>query len=586
MVYRNYGAFIAAKVLAFDQNRPTPAHRFNDGRDYVPTNKFVVFGHHFAAISGAGPLIGPVLAAQYGFAPGFVWILAGAVLAGAVHDLVILFASVRNDGKSLAEIARNEIGPVAKVTASLATFLIIILALAGLAISVVNALKNNSWGTFALGFTIPVALFIGLYMHCLRPGKVKEASIIGVALVILGVVFLGPMVKGSSIASWFLFNEEQIKLLLPIYGFIASALPVWMLLCPRDYLSSFMKIGTIFLLAIGVICVAPVIRMPSVTSFIHGGGPIVNGPVWPFVFITIACGAVSGFHSLIASGTTPKMISSEKDMLIIGYGAMLMEGFIAIMALIAACVLLPGDYFAINTSAAVFNKIAASGNSLFHITNLPQLSQMVQMDLAGRPGGAVSLAVGMSYILSSIPGLKGLMAYLYQFCILFEALFIMTTIDTGTRVARYILQDALGTIYTPLKRVSWLPGNLFCSAFVTIFWGYLLYGGSIATIWPIFGISNQLLGTTALAIGTSVILRRTKKLKYGFITAIPMLFLGITTVAAGIMALKDTYIPQGLYLNTALLTLAIILVVVIVIDSVRSWVNALNSATPIYIDPS
>jgi carbon starvation protein len=584
LAYRYYGAFIAAKVLALDDSRVTPSEKYNDGRDYVPTNRWIVFGHHFAAISGAGPLVGPVLAVQFGFAPGFLWILAGAVIAGAVHDMVILFASVRHKGKSLPEIAREEIGPVAKAAASVATFLIIILALAGLAIVVVNALKDNSWGTFAIGFTIPVAIFVGLYMHYFRPGKIIEASLIGVTLVIIGVL-LGPVVRDSSIASWFMFSEQQLKIILPTYGFIASVLPVWMLLCPRDYLSSYMKIGTILILAFGVIIVRPTIQMPAFTSFIHGGGTIVNGPVWPFVFITIACGAISGFHSLIASGTTPKMISSEKDIKVIGYGAMLMEGFVAVMALIAASVLLPGDYFAINTTPAVFQKLAATGNPLFQIGNLPELSKMVEMDLAGRTGGAVSLAVGMAHILSSIPGLKTMMAYLYQFCILFEALFIMTTIDTGTRVARYILQDGLGNFYAPFKRVSWIPGTLLCSALVTIFWGYLIYGGSISTIWPIFGITNQLLGTVALAIGTSIILRRTKKPVYGLITALPMAFLGVTTITAGIISLLNTYIPKGLILNAVLLTLALVLIVIIIVDAVRSWVKALDPAVAVYQDP-
>lgn len=586
LAYRFYGAFIVAKVLAFDQSRPTPAQQFNDGRDYVPTNRWIVFGHHFAAISGAGPLIGPVLAAQFGFAPGFFWILAGAVLAGAVHDLVILFASVRHQGKSLAEIARAEIGdPIAKAAAALATFLIIILALAGLAIVVVNALKDNAWGTFAIGFTIPVALFVGLYLHYLRPGKIAEGSLIGVVLVIIGVI-LGPMVRDSGIASWFLYTEQQIKLILPAYGFIASVLPVWLLLCPRDYLSSYMKIGTILILAFGVIIVNPHIQMPAMTALVHGGGPIINGPVWPFVFITIACGAISGFHSLIASGTTPKMISSERDIRMVGYGAMLTEGFVAVMALIAACVLLPGDYFAINVAPVAFQKLAATGNPLFQTVHLSELSNMVQSSLAGRTGGAVSLAVGMSYILSSIPGLKSLMAYLFQFAILFEALFILTTIDTGTRVARYILQDALGNFYAPFKKVNWIPGTIITTLIVTVFWGYLVYSGSISTIWPIFGITNQLLGTVALAIGTSVILRRTKKVLYGLITAVPMLFLGVTTVTAGIISLRTIYIPQGLYLNAALLTLALVLILIIVVDAFRSWTKALNPEVPIYHDPA
>lgn len=584
LAYRYYGAFIAAKVLAFDENRPTPSHRFEDGRDFVPTNKFVVFGHHFAAISGAGPLIGPVLAAQFGFAPGFFWILAGAVLAGAVHDIVILFASVRHNGRSLAEIARDEVSKVTGVAATLAKLFIIVIALAGLAIVVVNALQSNVWGTFAIAFTIPAAMLVGIYIHYLRPGKVLEASIIGFILVILGVL-LGPSVRESGIASWFMFNETQIKLLLPTYGFLASILPVWLLLCPRDYLSSFLKIGTILLLAIGVIFLAPNIQMPAFTPFIHGGGPNVNGPVWPFVFITIACGAISGFHSLIASGVTPKIINSEKDLQMIGFGAMLMEGFVAVMALVAACVLLPGDYFAINATPAVFQKLAATGNPLFQTVNLKALSDMVQLDLAGRTGGAVSLAAGMTYILSSLPFLKGIMAFLFQFCILFEALFILTTIDTGTRVARYMLQDALGHFYAPLKQVNWIPGTIVCSLVISLAWGYLLYGGTISTIWPIFGIANQLLATMALAIGTSIILNRTKKPLYGLITALPMVFIGVTTITAGIMSIYSTYLPKGMILNATLIFILIALILVIVVDSARSWIRALNPSVPVYVDP-
>lgn len=583
LAYRYYGAFIAAKVLVIDETRTTPSHRFNDGRDYFPTNRLILFGHHFAAISGAGPLVGPVLAAQFGFAPGLIWILAGAVLAGAVHDMVILFASVRHNGKSLAEIALDEVGPITKVAASIAQLLIIVVALAGLAIVVVNALKDNPWGTFAILFTIPVAFFIGIYLHVLRPGKIAEASIIGVVLVIFGVL-MGPAVRDSALASWFTFNETGIKLLLPTYGLIASILPVWMLLCPRDYLSSYMKIGTILFLAIGVIFMAPKINMPAFTPFVSGGGPIVNGPVWPFCFITIACGAISGFHSLIASGTTPKMINNEKDILIIGYGSMLMEGFVSIMALIAACVLMPGDYFAINATPAVFQKLAATGNPIFQVVQLKELSSLVQMDLAGRTGGAVSLAVGMSYILSAVPFLKAAMAFLFQFCILFEALFIMTTIDTGTRVARFILQEALGNFYAPFKKVSWLPGTLICSLLITLGWGYLLYGGSINTIWPIFGVSNQLLATCALAIGTSVILRRSKKPLYGMITAIPMAFMAVTTVTAGIESMFTTYLPKGMILQTVLLFFMIVLIAIIVIDSVRSWFRAIDPSVPIYKD--
>ncbi|MBC9784771.1 carbon starvation protein A [Heliobacterium chlorum] len=583
LAYRYYGAFIAAKVLTIDESRITPAHQLEDGQDYVPTNKWVVFGHHFAAISGAGPLVGPVLAAQFGYAPGFFWILAGAVLAGAVHDLVILFASVRHRGRSLTEIAREEVGPVTKVAGTVAVLLIVLLAMAGLAIVVVHALKDNVWGTFTIGTTIPIALFIGIYMRYLRPGKIGEASVIGATLVLLSVA-AGPYVKQSALASWFMFDEQQLKIILPAYGFVAAALPVWLLLAPRDYLSSYLKIGTVFALAFGVLMLRPEIHMPAFTTFVYGGGPIIPGPVWPFVFITIACGAISGFHALISSGTTPKLLNSEKDMLMVGYGAMLMEGLVASMALVAACVLLPGDYFAINTSPAAFEKLAASGNELFRIVNLPQLSQMVDMDLAGRTGGGVSLAVGMAYIFSSLPGLKGWMAYLYQFSIVFEALFILTTIDAGTRVARYILQDALGNFYTPFKQVSWVPGMLLSSIVVSLGWGYLLYGGTVSSIWPIFGTSNQLLATIALAIGTTVILRRTKNWIYSLITALPMIFLGVTTITAGILSIYNSYLPKGMILNTVLMVMMIVLILIIIVDAIRSWFKAMAKESPNYVD--
>ncbi len=584
LAYRYYGAFIAARVLALDDSRRTPAHRLKDGRDFVPTNKFIVFGHHFAAIAGAGPLIGPVLAAQFGFAPGFFWILAGAVLAGAVHDLVILFASLRHNGTSLAEIARAEVSQLTGFIAALAKLFIIVIALAGFAIVVVAALQNNVWGTFSIAFTIPAAILIGLYIHYLRPGKVFEASIIGFVLVVAGVL-LGPYVRESGLATWFMFSETQIKLLLPAYGFIASVLPVWLLLCPRDYLSSFLKIGMILLLAAGVIFLAPNIQMPAVTPFIHGGGPNVNGPLWPFLFITIACGAISGFHSLISSGVTPKIINAEKDLRLIGYGAMVMEGFVAMIALIAACVLMPGDYFAINSTAEVFRELEATGNPLFQTVNLEELSAMVQLDLAGRPGGAVSLAAGMTNILAALPFLKGAMAFLFQFCILFEALFILTAIDTGTRVARYMLQDMLGHFYAPMKKLNWLPGTIFCSLIISLSWGYLIYGGTISTIWPVFGVSNQLLATMALAIGTSFILRRTKKLSYALITLLPMAFVGVTAVTAGIMSVFNTHIPGGMFLNAALIVILIILILGIIIDSMRSWVRYLSPSFPVYVDP-
>ncbi|MCX5725923.1 MAG: carbon starvation protein A, partial [Candidatus Saganbacteria bacterium] len=432
LAYRYYSAFLSAKVLALDPNKETPAVRMNDGHDYHPTNKWVLFGHHFAAIAGAGPLIGPVLAAQFGFLPGAIWIIIGAVAAGAVHDYVILFASVRHNGLSLHKIARDYIGFTTGIATAIAVLFIIITALAGLSIVVVNALSGSAWGTFAIAVSIPAAIFVGLYMYVLRKGRIIEASVIGTAMLLAGV-FFGYFVQHSGMAFAFTFTKQQLAILLPVYGFAASVLPVWLLLAPRDYLSSYLKIGTVALLAIGIFFVHPVIKMPAFTPFIHGGGPIIPGKVWPFVCITIACGAISGFHSLISSGTTPKMVENEREIRMIGYGAMLVEGFVAIMALIAATVLIPADYFAINCTPAAFGKLGLSP------VNLPILSKMVQENVVARPGGAVSLAVGMAQIFSGIPGMKNLMGYWYHFAIMFEALFILTTIDAGTRVARYIL---------------------------------------------------------------------------------------------------------------------------------------------------
>lgn len=568
LAYRYYGYFIATKVLVLDPAKTTPAHTLSDGRDYVPTNKWVVFGHHFAAIAGAGPLIGPVLAAQFGYVPGFLWLLIGAVLAGGVHDMVVLFASIRHKGRSLAEIAKDEVSRVTGAASSIAVLLIILLTMAGLAIVIVNALYANPWGTFTVAFTIPIAMFIGIYMRYLRPGKLAEASFIGIILVLLGVI-LGPAVKSSALGSLLNFNDQQLKLLLPTYGFIAATLPVWFLLAPRDYLSSYMKIGTIAALAIGIFLVRPDIQMPPVTKFVSGGGPIIPGPVWPFLMITIACGAVSGFHSLIASGTTPKLVDNEKDIPVIGYGAMLTECFVAMMALIAATVLQPGDYFAINSSAKAFAKTG------YHIVDLPRLSSLVGEEIAHRPGGAVSLAVGMANIFSSIPGLKALMAYWYQFAIMFEALFILTTIDAGTRVARYILQDIMGKVYKPFERVNWWPGVLITGGLVSFAWGYLLYGGSISTIWPIFGVANQLLATLALTVGTTIIIKK-GKIKYALITLLPMIVLFVTTVTAGIWSTFKNYLPNGLVINAVLMIVMIAIVVTVVVDSSMQWMRIIR----------
>jgi carbon starvation protein len=568
LAYRYYSAFLSAKVLALDPAKKTPAHTLNDGHDYHPTNKWVLFGHHFAAIAGAGPLIGPVLAAQFGFLPGAIWIIIGAVLGGAVHDYVILFASVRHNGLSLHKIARDYIGRLTGTATAIAVLFIIITALAGLSIVVVNALAESPWGTFAIAVSIPAALLVGFYMYVLRKGAILEASIIGTALLLLAVIF-GNNIQHSSFAFAFTFSRQQLAIILPVYGFIASVLPVWMLLCPRDYISSYLKIGTVALLAVGIFFVHPEIKMPAITPFVFGGGPIIPGPVWPFVCITIACGAISGFHSLISSGTTPKMISNERDIRMIGYGAMLIEGFVAIMALIAATSLIPADYFAINTSPAVFKKLGMT------VVNLPVLSKMVQESVVGRPGGAVSLAVGMAQIFSGLPGMKGLMSYWYHFAIMFEALFILTTVDTGTRVARYIAQEVMGKFIKPFGDTKWKPGIIITSALVVLAWGYLVYNGDISTIWPMFGVANQLLATAALVIGTSVILKNNRKKAYALITFIPMLFMLATTVTAGIQNIFYNYLPQKTFngnLNAILSAVMLVLVVIIVIDSSVKWI--------------
>lgn len=575
LAYRYYSAFISAKVLMLDDNRVTPANRLNDGRDYVPTNKWVVFGHHFAAIAGAGPLIGPVLAAQYGWGPGFMWILLGSVFAGAVHDFIILFASVRHDGQSLATIARKEVGPVTGVATAISILFIIIVALAGLAIAVVNALFQNAWGVYTLSATIPIAIAIGLYMFKIRPGAIRSGSIAGFLLVMLAVV-TGPYVAHSSFGQYFLLSKEALSIALPIYGFLAAALPVWLLLAPRDYLSTYMKIGTVALLAIGIFVVHPPLHMPMLTQYVAGKGPVIPGPVWPYVFITIACGAISGFHSLIGSGTTPKMLDKESEARVIGYGGMLTEGFVAVMALIAATVLIPADYFAINCKPAIFAKLGLT------VQNLPALSQMVGIDVAGRPGGAVSLAVGMAYIFSSIPGMKHLMSYWYQFAIMFEALFILTTIDAGTRVARYILQDIFGQVYKPFKNTNWLPGMIITSALVSFSWGYLLYGGEVSTIWPLFGVANQLLAVLALAIGVTIILKLSKPV-YSLIAFIPLVFLSATVISAGIMNIGMFLGKQSFEgnLNAGISVILITLVVIILLDSIRKWSELLKNDTPI-----
>lgn len=565
LAYRFYAKFIITKILVSDDTRPTPAHTFKDGRDYHPTNKFVLFGHHFAAISGAGPLVGPVLAAQFGFLPGFLWILIGAVLGGAVHDTVILFASVRTKGLSLTRLARKNISKTAGLATGIAILFIIITALAGLALVVVNALSESSWATFTIAMTIPAALLMALYMYKLRPGKIVEASLIGVVIVIAAVI-VGEPISKSNLGHFFLFSRPTLSIILPIYGLIASILPVWLLLCPRDYLSSYMKIGTIALLAIGIFIVNPHLNMPAITKFVHGGGPIIPGKVWPFVCITIACGAISGFHSLVASGTTPKMIDKESDIRLISFGAMLVEAVVSIMALIAATVLLPGDYFAINVPVALFHKLG------LNTTQLLEIERMTGEALAGRTGGAVSLAAGMSLILSAIPGMKYLMGYWYHFAIMFEALFILTTVDTGTRVARYILEELVKLASPRNKAIKSLWGIIASAGLISLLWGYLVYNGDISTIWPMFGVANQLLATLALLVGTLYILKTTKRRSYSLVTFIPALFMFVTTVVAGILNITDNYLPNHNFqgnLNSGLCAIMIILVVIVFFESLR-----------------
>lgn len=581
LAYRFYFSFVAAKVAVSRDTGPTPAHRLFDGQNYYPMNRWILFGHHFAAIAGAGPLVGPVLAAQFGFMPGFLWMLIGAVMAGAVHDFVIFTASVEHDGKSLALIAREEINKLSGGTTTFAILLIIIIALAGLGVVVVNALAESSWGTFTIASTIPIAILMGVWIFRVRKGKAVDGTIAGVVLLVLAVV-IGRHIPESGIASWFTFDRKTLTILIAGYGFIASALPVWLLLSPRDYLSSIMKISVIGMLAVGLIIVAPEIKMPAFTEYIKGNGPIIPGKLFPYLFITIACGAISGFHSLVSSGTTPKMVMKHSDIKPIAVGSMLVEGAVSIMALIAATSLLPLDYFQINVPVeklqAILPKLHAMG---FTESNLDQLSAAVGEKIAGRTGGAVSLGVGMAYIFSSIPGMGHLMSYWYHFAIMFEALFILTTIDAGTRIGRFLLQEALGKVYKPFRRTNWLPGNLFTSAVIVFSWGYFIYTGTISTIWPMFGAANQLLATVALAVGTSYIINRGRA-RYAWVTIVPMTFVGITTMTAAVLNIKNIYIPQVLERTSfvpgiinLVLTLAIFISVIIILaNAIPGWLKA------------
>ncbi len=580
LAYRYYSAFIAAKALALDDRRTTPGHAFADGHNYVASPRWVLFGHHFAAIAGAGPLVGPTLAAQFGFAPGFLWILIGAVLAGCVQDFTVLVASVRHRGRSLADVARTEISPFAGLVAMIAILFILLVTLAGLGIVVVNALSNSPWGVFTIGMTIPIAVIMGLWMFKSHAGKITVTgpSIFGVVLLISSVV-AGRWIAQSGAASALTFTPHQITILMAIYGLVASVLPVWLVLEPRDYLSTYVKLGTIFVLVVGVFVVHPNIQFPNFTPFVHGGGPIIKGPLFPFLFVTIACGAISGFHSLVSSGTTPKMLDKESDARFIGYGAMMAESLVGLLALIAACSLHPGDYFAINTTPAVFSKLGLA------TVNLDMFSREVGEQLAGRTGGAVSLAVGMAQIFRGLPGMDRLMGYWYHYAIMFEALFILTTVDTGTRVARYVLQELIGRVHKPFHNSAWLWGNLITSSVVVLGWGYLIWSNNISTLWPLFGTGNQLLATIALAVTTTFLINMGKA-KCALITFVPMCFVGVTTVTAGVLSIKNIFWPLTAkpgqvftgYLDSILMSIFIVGVVLVVFDAARRWIAVMNGA--------
>ncbi|HMF90750.1 MAG TPA: carbon starvation CstA family protein [Candidatus Angelobacter sp.] len=609
--YRFYSKFLAAKVLALDAMRATPAERLENGRDFMPTNKWVVFGHHFAAIAGPGPLVGPVLAAQFGFLPGTLWILVGAVFGGCVQDFVILLFSVRRDGKSLGQMAREEVGKTAGTVAFIAVLSILIILLAVVALIIVNALKDSPWGVFTIAMTIPIALAMGVYLRYLRPGRVLEASILGFLLVVLAI-FGGQWVSHSAgAAPVFTLSGAALAILIMVYGFAASALPVWLLLAPRDYLSTFVKLGTIAILALGIILVRPTLQMPGLTRFMDGSGPVFAGNLFPFAFITIACGAISGFHSLISSGTTPKLIAREPQARMVGYGAMMAESFVGIMAMIAACTLQPGTYFAVNSGAGMVGGSPAAAVATISQWGFPvtadQMAQLAQhvgeKTLFFRTGGAPAFALGMAKIFSDSLGGTRVMALWYHFAIMFEALFILTVLDAGTRVARFMLQDALGHIWKPMGRTSWYPSIVSTSAIVVAAWGYFLWQGirdplgGINTLWPLFGICNQLLATVALCVATTIIVKMGRA-RYMWVTLTPLAWLIAVTFSAswhkmfdpnpliGLLAhagqLAAGPAIQGLArrifndrLDAVVCGLLIVLVSVIVLESARVWISVI-----------
>jgi carbon starvation protein len=626
IAYRFYARFIVKRVLGVDDTRATPAERLDNDMDYQPTDRRVLFGHHFAAIAGAGPLVGPVLAAQMGFLPGTIWIIVGVIFAGAVQDMVTLFFSMRRDGKSLGQMAREEIGPVGGVAALIAVFSIMIILLAVLALVVVNALANSPWGTFSIAMTIPIALFMGFYLRTLRPGRVMETTAIGVALLLAAIV-AGGFVQDSSLADTFTLSPKALTLCLVAYGFFASVLPVWMLLTPRDYLSTFMKIGTIMLLAVGIIVTLPLMKNEAVTKFASSGeGPVFAGALFPFVFITIACGALSGFHSLIASGTTPKMIEKESQVRFIGYGAMLMESFVAVMAIIAASIIEPGLYYAMNAPAGLVGDTVQSASQAvnglgFQITPGELSAAAAAVDepsLIARTGGAPTLAVGMSQIFSGATG-NSLRAFWYHFAIMFEALFILTTVDAGTRVGRFMLQDTLGNLYKPLGRVSWKPGLWATSAIVVGAWGYFLYTGvtnplgGINQLFPLFGIANQLLAAVALTVCTTLLIK-SGRLKWAWVTAIPLAWDAAVTLTAsyqkvfsdnpklGFFSQRTQFqdaIDAGKVLPPAkspadmhavvtnstvdgiLAALFAAMIIIVILDAARIWIKAIRAREPL-----